>query len=100
MREVIVPCSMPRRRGMRLDQTIILTPPPAAQRIARQTLLLRTFRSWPKRVKRRLTIEIAAGRPVQAWEIHQAFRKYGGVTPFLGGAPMLLSVSEALAHHR
>jgi hypothetical protein len=78
-----------------LATSVIVTPPPAAQRIAKHALLLCVFKPWPKRVKRHLAVEIAAGRPVRAWDLHRAFDKCG-LTPLLGGEPMFREMRTAL----
>lgn len=85
--------ALPLERVMKLEQSIAVTPPPAAQRLAREALLTRSFKPWPKRLekKRHLAIEIAAGRPVHAWNLHRAFVKCG-LTPLLGGEPMFHAV--------
>jgi len=76
---------------MSLEAGVVVMPPPAAQRLAREALLARSFRPWPKLVKRHLTVEIAAGRPVRAWDLHRAFDKCG-LTALLGGEPMFREV--------
>jgi hypothetical protein len=85
----------PRTRVMAVETVVAVTPPPAARRLAREALLLRTFRRWPKRVERRLSVDIAAGRPVRAWEVQRAFLKCG-LTSLLGGEPMFREAWKAL----
>jgi hypothetical protein len=86
----------PRIRPLAIEKTVTVTPPPAAQRLAREALLVCSFRRWPKRVDRKLVVEIAAGRRVRAWDVHRAFERCGGLALLLGGEPMFREVWKVI----
>ena len=85
-----------RIRPLAIEKTVTVTPPPEAQRLAREALLVRSFRCWPKRVDRKLAVEIASGRRVRAWDVYRALERCGGLALLLGGKPMFVEVWKAL----
>jgi len=76
-----------------LEPTVV--PPPTAQRLAKEALLARSFRSWPYRVRRHVVVDISRGRRMHAMTLHRFFSRWGPVET-LGGEVMWREVRRAL----